>query len=140
METNSHLTPCFIGHGIVSRPVDIARVLDTVEGFRYTQVVDGNSMAEGQATLVKLMGDPQSSTILVNGCLFLNVSSFSHLTFTTSDEGTCRMELAGDGMTLILEPLDEPRIDGQPATRLLAKSPYEIDSVAVGEEEEDDEF
>jgi len=111
MESRDRLASCLVHNGTVTNPRDMVRALETIETLTYTQIVDGDVMAEGKATLVKIMAEPGSSTILVNECLFLNVLSFRYLTFTTQDgdEGTdCVFELVGDGMTLTLVPTEDP--------------------------------
>ena len=39
------------------------------------------------------MADPESSTLIVNGCLFLNVASFRYLDFEQDAEGAWRFTL-----------------------------------------------
>ena len=56
--------------------------------------------SEGRAALVKLMADPESATLVVNGCLFLNVLSFRYLDFEQLAEERWRFMLLGDGSTL----------------------------------------
>ncbi len=109
---NNALATCLVGNGTVTDARDMVRALQTLETFDFVQEVDGEIMAEGRAALVKLMADTDSATILVNGCLFLNVLSFRYLTFTTDPEGRCTFRLAGDGTWLTLTPL----ADTDPAT------------------------
>jgi hypothetical protein len=119
------------------------RALETIEGLTYKQVVDGAVLAEGRATLVKLMVEPGASTILVNGCLFLNVLSFRYLTFETSDAGSCTFELAGDGMRLVLQPTedaDETAAAPSPrVARLIEAESYDPDSYAMLEDDDEDD-
>ncbi len=114
MEHHPHLAPCLIGNGTLARPRDMVRALETLEGLAYAWIVDGESMSEGRAALVKLMAD-DSATLLVNECLFLNVRSFRYLTFETSADGTCSFELHGDGTVLRLTPDQE--VDARVAER-----------------------
>ena len=107
LERRKELTACLIHNGTVTGHRDMIRALETVEGLTYRQILDGKTMAEGRATLVKLMAEPDAATILVNGCLFLNVLSFRHLTFETDEEGRCVFELVGDGMRLELVPTED---------------------------------
>jgi hypothetical protein len=132
------LTPCFIERGTITSHIDMMRVLDTVEGLRYVQTLDGQVISEGRATLVKLAADPHSSTLLVNGCLFLNVSSFRHLTFSTSEDGSCRIDLAAEGMALALYPIDEPRTETSSAVRLLQQAAFEETYVSADDDESDE--
>jgi hypothetical protein len=141
MERRPPLAPCLVGNGTVTYPRDIIRALETLEVVAYTQEVDGEVMSEGKATLVKLMADNESSTILVNGCLFLNVTSFRYLTFTTDAKGDCSFKLHGDGMTLSLIPIAEAdaRVAEPQAMRLLEETAFDPESfVALDDEDEDD--
>jgi hypothetical protein len=117
------------------------RALETLENIAFSQEVDGAVISEGNATLVKLMADDESSTVLVNGCLFLNVSSFRHLTFATGEDGACVFSLFGDGMTLTLTPCGEaePRTPAPQTMRLLEETAFDPDAFVMLEEEDDDE-
>lgn len=140
MERPTRLTPCLVHNGTVTNPRDMVRALETLETLTYRQVVDGEAMAEGKATLVKLMADRDSSTILVNECLFLNVMSFRYLTFTTADDGACAFELVGDGMTLTLVPVEEAEgAEDRLPTLLLEAEEFENGSFVVLDDDEDDE-
>jgi hypothetical protein len=128
--------PCFIERGTVTEHIDMMRALDTVEALRYRQVVHGELVSEGDATLVKLSAD-DTSTMLVNGCLFLNVASFRYLTFENQPERGCRFELVGESMTLTLEPRDEPRTDtDEPVRMRIADRPF--DAFVIADEEDDE--
>jgi hypothetical protein len=124
------LAPCFIERGTVTEHIDMMRALDTVEGLRFRQLVDGKLVAEGEATLVKLSAD-DTSTMLVNGCLFLNVTSFRYLTFENPPGGACRFELVREGMSFVIEPRDEPRTDdGDAIPRRAAVRPFDAFVIA----------
>jgi hypothetical protein len=136
MERADFLAPCFIERGTVTEHIDMMRALDTVEALRFRQVVDGELVSEGNATLVKLSAD-DTSTMLVNGCLFLNVASFRYLTFENQTEGGCRFELVGDGTMLTLEPRDEPRTDADEPVRMrIVDRPF--DAFVVADDDEDE--
>lgn len=109
MEKARSLAPVLIGRGTVSNPRDMLRTLETLEHLTYRFVADGNTIDEGRAALVKLMLDDESSTLLVNGCLFLNVGSFRFLDFEPLGGGKWRFVLHGDGTTL--ELTSEPDAD-----------------------------
>lgn len=135
------LAPCLIGNGTVTNARDMLRALETLEGVRYAFVVDGQVMSEGRATLVKLMADDESATVLVNACLFLNVGSFRYLDFTTDAEGDCSFCLIGDGMKLTLTPADEadPIPEDRTRLRMLNELPFDEESVVALDEEDDEE-
>ena len=139
MDRHEPLAPCFIERGTLSEHIDMMRALDTVEALRFQQIIDGDAIAEGDATLVKLSAD-DTATMLVNGCLFLNVASFRYLTFAVTPDSGCRFELHREGMTLTIEPRDEPRTSAEPPCRRTALSVAdEFGSFVIGEEEESDE-
>ncbi|MBE0475856.1 MAG: hypothetical protein IBX62_01990 [Coriobacteriia bacterium] len=134
------LTPCFIGSGTLARPRDMVRALETIEGFHYVYEVDGETIAQGRAGLVKLMADASSATLLVNACLFLNVASFRYMTFGEQD-GEHRFELFGDGSRLTLVSIDDP--EERPARplgiHLLEEDAYDCETFVVLDDDEDDE-
>ena len=141
MDNRRELASCLVHNGTVSNPRDMVRALETIESLTYTQTVDGQVMAEGKATLVKIMGEPGSATILVNECLFLNVLSFRYLTFTTLEEGSCSFELVGDGMTLTLIPVEDPDTPEEcrmPA-RLLDAEAFGTESYVLLDDDEDED-
>jgi len=144
VENGTNLTGCLIQNGTVSAPRDMIRALETIEGLTYRQILDGTTMSEGRATLVKIMAEPGAATILVNGCLFLNVLSFEYLTFETAADGHVVFELFSDGMHLVLEPFEEDDEAGAPtnprAARLMESENYGADVYAVLEDEDDDEM
>jgi hypothetical protein len=120
------------------------RALETMEGLTYRQIVDGAVLAEGAATLVKLMVEPGAATILVNGCLFLNVLSFRYLTFETAEDGTCTFDLVGDGMRLVLVPTadsEESAAATNPrVARLIEAESYDPDAYAMLDDDDEDEM
>lgn len=141
MDRTPELAPCLVGTGTLTRTRDIVRALETIEGFEYTYMVDDELIAEGRAALVKLMADAASATILVNGCLFLNVASFRYLTFE-SEDGLCRFELHGDGSLLTLVPTDEPdpRAETREGLRLLEADAFDPGTFVILDEEDDEEL
>ena len=143
MDRSNELASCLVHNGTVSSPRDMIRALETIEGLTYRQLIDGQVFAEGAATLVKLMVEPGAATILVNGCLFLNVLSFRYLTFETDAAGACTFELVGDGMRLILEPTadseDSEATTSPRVARLIEVEAYDPDAYAMLEDEDGDE-
>lgn len=142
MERRIELASCLVHNGTVVTPRDMVRALETIEGLTYRQVLDGEAIAEGRATLVKIMAEPDASTILVNECLFLNVLSFRYLTFETGADGHCVFELVGDGMTLELVPVedeDENANANPRAARLLESEAFDPESYVVLDDEDDED-
>ena len=143
MDRTDRLAGCLVHNGTVVNPRDIIRALETIETLTYAQFVDGEQIASGRATLVKIMAEPESSTILVNGCLFLNVLSFRYLTFETAEDGACSFELVGDGMTLELVPTDEGEDSDAAANPRAARLPegeaFDAESYVVLDDDEDED-
>jgi hypothetical protein len=143
VERHNDLASCLVHNGTIAGPRDMIRALETVEGLTYRQILDGDTMAEGRATLVKLMAEPGAATILVNGCLFLNVLSFRYLTFETDPDGRVVFELVGDGMKLELVPVEEEEEGATPpnprATRLMEAESFDPDAYAMLDEDDDDD-
>ena len=141
MDSSRHLTPLLVGTGTLANPRDMVRALETIEAFTYRYIVDGEDISSGRATLVRIMLDNSSASTLVNGCLFLNVSSFRYLNFTTNDAGRAHFALFADGAVLEITPVDEPEIRGgqRQVIRLIDESVFEESSLVSFDEEDEDE-
>lgn len=141
MEHSHPRPPLLIRDGTLTHPRDIIRALETVESFVYRYFVDGDEIATGKATLVRIMLDSFSATTLVNNCLFLNVASFNYMNFSTDADGQTRLTLLSDGSTLEIAPLDDP--DARPGQRqiirMMEESVFEDNSFASLDDDEDDE-
>ncbi len=102
MDQKRPLAPTLIGRGTLSNFRDMLRALETIENVEYRYIVHGETVNEGTAALVKLMADPESATLVVNECLFLNVASFRYLDFEQGEDARWRFVLYGDDVTLDL--------------------------------------
>ncbi len=131
------LAPCLVGSGTLTHPRDMIRALETLESLDYTYEIDGAIVAEGKATLVKLMADSESATMAVNGCLFLNVASFRYLDFATEDDDTCVVRLFGDGTVLTLEGEPEDAVLPKGQLRLLEETAFDLETYVMEDDEED---
>lgn len=140
MDSPRQLPPLLVGDGTLTYPRDMVRALETIETFSYRYLVDGEEITSGRATLVRIMLDDVSASTLVNGCLFLNVSSFTYLNFRTDEQGQCVFELFTEGAVLEITPLDEPelRAGQRQVIRLMDESVFEGTFVALDDEDEDE--
>jgi hypothetical protein len=143
MDHDRSLAPCLIGRGTLADPRDMLRALETLENLEYRFVVHGELVDEGKAALVKLMADPESATLVVNGCLFLNVLSFSFLDFEPTAEQRWRFTLHGTHSVLELISLPDSE-DTDPATPnrprlLLEESERDFESLIALDDEDDEE-
>ncbi len=142
MDHRQPLAPCLISKGSLSHPRDMLRSLETLENLDYRYVVAGDVIEEGRAALVKLMADPESATLIVNGCLFLNVASFRYLDFEQAEEERWRFVLHGDGSTLELLSIPEPDSEDEDPKRphLLSEETIgDFDALIALDDDEDDE-
>lgn len=141
MDPHQPLAPCMISTGTLSHPRDMLRALETLENLDYRYTVDDEVIEEGRAALVKLMADPESATLVVNGCLFLNVSSFRFLDFSQDAEGRWVFTLYGDGSTLRLIALQESEDDAETDRRphLLSEEISQDFESLVGLDDDEDE-
>ena len=141
MERPRHLAPTFISSGTISSPRDMLRALESLETVDLLWEVEGRNVAEGQYTLVKLMYDPDSATMAVNGCLFLNVASFHYLDFEQLHCGRWRFHLHGDAATLTLVTVPESEEERAPERPhlLLEQADADFESFVALDDEEDEE-
>jgi len=142
MDHRQSLAPCLISKGTVSHPRDVLRALETLENLEYRYLVDGELIEEGRATLVKLMADPESATLIVNGCLFLNVSSFRFLDFEQVTDDRWRFLLHGDSSHLELLSVPDTEEDEESAKRphlLTEEAVGDFDALIALDDEEDED-
>jgi len=142
MNHEHDLAPCLIGRGTLANPRDMLRALETLESLEYRFTAHGQSVDNGNAALVKLMADPESATLVVNGCLFLNVLSFRYLDFEPLPEERWRFVLHGDGTTLELISVPETEEEAAATTRphlLSEEAAPDFESlIALDDEDEED--
>lgn len=141
MDTPRQLPPLLVGDGTLTHSRDMVRALETVETFTYRYLVDGDLITEGRATLVRIMADSDSASVLVNGCMFLNVQSFQYINFRTDAEGQARFDLYVEGAVLEITPLDEPEIrTGQrQVIRMMEESVFDANSIVLLDDEDDED-
>ncbi len=140
MESARRLAPCFIDRGTISDPRDMLRALETLESVEYAYEVDGSVVTKGVATLVKLMADPVSATLVINGCLFVNVTSFRYLDFESLAEEGCSVRLCGDGAALSLRTVPDAGSGMTPGQlRLMEECEFDLTSFVTADDEDDDD-
>ena len=142
MDHKRPLAPTLAGQGTLSSYADMLRALETLESVEYTYVAHGDVVDEGSATLVKLMADPESATLVVNGCLFLNVGSFAYLDFERAELDRWRFVLHGDAATLTLTSIPEAssEVGSSTAPRLLSEDEVgDFESLILLDDEDDED-
>lgn len=134
------LAPCFIASGTIAHPRDMIRAVESLEHLEFVYRVDGSVISSGNVTLVRLMADPESATMAVNGCLFLNVASFRYLDFQTTEDGRCQIELHGDGTVLTLVTRSDSEAGGAPRQlRLLEDREFALSELVLADDEDEDD-
>ncbi len=141
MDRSRPLAPTFVTSGTLASPRDMLRALETLETLDLHWEVEGRGVAEGRFTLVKLMFDPESASMAVNGCLFLNVASFRYLDFEQLPCARWRFRLFGDSATLTLVTVPESEEEHVPERPhlLLEQVDADFESFVTLDDEEDEE-
>jgi len=141
MDSPRPLAPCLISNGTIAHARDMLRALETLENVEYRYIVTGELIEEGRAALVKLMADPHSATLIVNGCLFLNVESFRYLDFEQAAEEQWRFVLHGDDSLLELVSLPDTETEDTSSKRphLLSEETIQDFETLIVLDDEDDE-
>jgi hypothetical protein len=98
--------PCIVNEGVLINRTDIIRALETLENVKYSFIVDNEEISSGDGVVVKVFASPDSSTLVVNDCLFLNVLSFNYLRFHKDENDSTAMDLVEDAKTLRLTSID----------------------------------
>lgn len=99
--------PCIINEGTLINKRDMIRALETLECVDYKDFIDNKIMSEGEGIVLKILACPESSTIIINGSIFLNVFSFDHLTFYRNNSGETVIELVAASRSLQIIPREE---------------------------------
>lgn len=107
--------PCIVNEGILINKTDMMRVLETIESVRYEYLIDGASISTGEGIVVKVFSSPDTSTLVINGCLFLNVLSFNYLRFYPAENNVTTIELTDECRILKLTSIEE---DGRRLARV----------------------
>lgn len=104
---NKATAPCIIGEGTLFNKRDMIRALETVENVTYYDIVDNRMVSSGEGTVLKVFANKENATLILNGVLFINVSSFKYLHFTPDKGGQLIIDLVNDSRTLRLIPAEE---------------------------------
>lgn len=107
MNKHKDPAPCFINEGTIYHKKDMLRALETLENLKYSYVVDGKVVREGQGALLKVFASRHSATLIINNCIFVNVLSFDYLNFKSDKTGATVIDLVEDGRILRFETIEE---------------------------------
>lgn len=126
--------PCIVSEGILLNKKDMLRALDTLENVIYYDVLDEKVISSGKGLVVKVFSSRDSSTIVLNETLFINVNSFKYLTFNIDEEGRTALELVNDSRILRLIPYYNE--EQKQSNRLIQKSINNNEDFYYDDEEE----
>lgn len=133
--------PCIINEGTLVNKRDMLRTLETLDGVGYVHTVDGQVISSGRALVVQVFASRETSTLLVNNCLFVNVASFDYLRFW-QEEGTTKIALHQGSMVLTLTPLtdNEPKPPSRFARQMFPDDVFDEETFVLLEEDGDEDF
>lgn len=128
--------PVLIGEATLTRPSDIYSVLLTINSASYRFYVGGELMSSGWGWVITTgMVDDESSTIITDRFIFINVRSFDYATFRVLESNRLELKLYSDDMVLSLISMSSYRIPPEQVRKLRI---YEAEGIAwISEPEED---
>jgi len=131
--------PCIVNEGVLINKKDMRRALETLEAVRYTYYVDGDIIFQGEGVVVKVFSSSDTSTLVVNGCLFLNILSFNYVHFFVQEDGLTTMELVENNRVLQLTPIEDTRKLSRINREIFAATHYDEEAPAELFDEIDDD-
>lgn len=132
--------PCIVNEGILINKKDMLRALETLESVKYAYIVDDNVISQGEGVVVKVFSSQDTSTLVINGCLFLNIHSFNYLRFYAQDNGLTTIELVEDAKILQLISIeDDARRISKINREIFTSSRYDEETPAELFDESDDD-
>lgn len=82
---------CLVNYGIVYSKRDMIRVLRDLDRVEYIDLIDGNTVAQGEGYVVEVYANSYDSTIVFNNRLHINVNGFDFLKMETSADRTVEL-------------------------------------------------
>lgn len=133
--------PCIINEGTIVNKRDMLRALETLDGVEYVHTVEGKAISAGRALVAQVFASRETSTLLVNNCLFLNVNSFEYLRFW-KEAGSTRLALYQGSAVLTLIPLadDLPKPPSRFARQMFPEDVFDEETFVLLEEDNDEDL
>ena len=100
--------PCIVHEGILASRLDMKRVLADLCNVRYAYQTEDDAPYEGEGYIMDVFAHPQSSTIVANHAIYINLLSFDYLQIARPPGDETRFTLVGEGRRLQLVPLSNP--------------------------------
>ena len=135
--------PCIVHEGILVSKPDMKRVLADLCNVRYAYRTDDDNPHEGEGYVMDIFTHPQSSTIVANHAIYINLLSFDYLQISQTSEDETSFILVGDNRQLQLVPLSNPmkeRSDRTLQVYALEAVVAEVLSAKLDAQMDDDEY
>ena len=112
---------CIVDAGDLYHRRDIARILRDLVRVRYVDLSGGEVSASGEGQVVSIFASDDSSTIVFNERIYLNLNTFEYARLGKDPDGTSCIDLVDEHRVLRLIPLpwetfDAPTSLGQRQT------------------------
>lgn len=104
---------CIVDEGILLNRRDMVRVLRDLGLVRYVDLHAGVPRASGEGYVTSVVANSNSSTIIANRRLYLNVNNFEYMRLGL-DAGQTFFDLVDRDRTIRLIPLDSASTERQP--------------------------
>jgi hypothetical protein len=137
--------PCIVDAGVLYHRRDMARILRDLVRVRYVDLNGGEVAACGEGQVVSIFASEESSTIVFNERIYLNLNTFEYAKLGKDPDGASCIDLVDEHRILRLIPLpwesfDAPADLGQaPTTASAVLDRWFSEAAAEVFAEDDDE-
>ena len=96
---------CIVDAGVLYHRRDMARILRDLVRVRYVDLNGGEVAASGEGQVVSIFASDDSSTIVFNERIYLNLNTFEYARLGKDPDGASCIDLVDEHRTLRLIPL-----------------------------------
>jgi hypothetical protein len=100
--------PCIVDVGTIVDKRDMQRILADVSRVQYQYFRGDQVIRSGEGCILEVFSDPQSSTLVANQAIYINVLSFDYLELSQMPDGQSCFDLIQEEMSLRLQPMNNP--------------------------------
>ncbi len=138
-----HQIPCIIENGIVYGVKDIYRIVRDMGHVSYAEVVNTETLTQGDGYIMSVVANQQSATVIANQRIYLNVCGFDYMRISTQPDGQVHFDLVHPYRTLRLTPVPdagpEEALESKP-DRYEDYDPFEQEDFAEIQLDDDDDM
>jgi len=139
-----HQIPCIIENGIVYGVKDIYRIVRDMGQVHYSELIDGETLTQGDGYIMSVVANHQSATVIANHRLYLNVCGFDYMRISTQEDGQVHFDLVHPYRTLRLTPVPDSTGADDPLEPKIQRyddyDPFEQEDYAEIQLEDDDDM